>query len=315
MSALAVDAVTDNACPARKTSVSGNETANGSGNFPPSVSHNAYVTLAGFALTWARDGWVSCSICGGKSYKQHCVTCHQQPEYRTSAHNGEDYPKQADHDSCYACGRCQAPGYRGSYCSSTCRVRAHNYYHHTTAGQVKLAEQKARSEAFMARLGTVPEPNRRVGLSASLGETCGQCGTNFAAGETAYLSTRNWNGGHRRNVRCFACAKPGEARPGVWRGPLPCRGCQRPIVYISRIEPHYRRREAGGSWIACSTRCTRRAYNQKPSQEREPLDCVVCHERIDTRRRDARYCSPACRQKAYRGRKPDSASGLIGASE
>ncbi len=33
---------------------------------------------------------------------------------------------------------------------------------------------------------------------------------------------------------------------------------------------------------------------------REPVDCATCGERFDRGRRDSRYCSPACRQRAYR---------------
>jgi hypothetical protein len=35
---------------------------------------------------------------------------------------------------------------------------------------------------------------------------------------------------------------------------------------------------------------------------RRSVKCLVCERRFTPARRDARYCSPACRQRAHRGR-------------
>jgi hypothetical protein len=39
------------------------------------------------------------------------------------------------------------------------------------------------------------------------------------------------------------------------------------------------------------------------AESRNGLTCEVCGEVLDVARKDARYCSPACRQKAYRARR------------
>jgi len=297
VSALQVGSVTDNASPVGRLPVTRNA---------PRVEHGAYVTLAGLALDW-NGGWVSCSICGGKSHWRHCATCHQQAEYVVSDHNGQTYPKSADHGSCFACGRCMPPRARGRYCSTTCRVRAHNYYHHTIAGQASLAELKLRSAAFWEASkrmfgGASPEW-RRSQEAKHYGKTCGACGDDLADGEPIFL--------RRDGPVCRTCCPDPDAveRWGTrrWDGPLACDGCSRPVYFRGDRQ---RYRLVNGhlvAWAVCSTRCYQdvkhREAKVRKAAEREPINCAECGERVDARRRDARYCSNACRMVAYRDRK------------
>lgn len=55
-------------------------------------------------------------------------------------------------------------------------------------------------------------------------------------------------------------------------------------------------------FTACSRRCVT-AVRRGRGRESEPLICNGCGEVIDAARSDARYCSSACRQKAYRARR------------
>jgi hypothetical protein len=83
---------------------------------------------------------------------------------------------------------------------------------------------------------------------------------------------------------------------GCWR---PCDVCGRP-TQISGSRTQLRRR-----WF-CSIRCERRYHMRERDQARAEArlkDCEVCGERFEATRQDAAYCSPACRQKAYRRRK------------
>jgi hypothetical protein len=102
----------------------------------------------------------------------------------------------------------------------------------------------------------------------------------------------------------------------AWRPAKPCEGCGRCVMDHIHNRPRYRR--LGHNWYAtgkyeaaqvrvvCCERCRRAVSARERSEkraEREPIDCSVCGERVDTRRRDTRYCSGACRQQAYRARK------------
>jgi hypothetical protein len=294
MTTSAAGTVTDNAYPSRCLP----------------VSRNAYQTLAGFALDF-RDGWVHCSVCDGKSHWQHCLTCHQQPEYEVSRHNGKTYVKNADHGSCFGCGACLPARVRHGriYCSTTCRVRAHNFYHGTATGRAKLAEYERNRDAFaeaaINTFGRVSEERIRQRKAKHYGKTCGKCGDDLADGEPVWRQRRSGV------PTCRACCPDPDVREvwgtARWLGPLPCDGCSRPVYFRGNDTQRYRR-EAGRfvRWVVCSTRCYQdvkhREQKAKRAADREPIDCGVCGERIDARRRDTSFCSSACRQKAYRTR-------------
>lgn len=55
----------------------------------------------------------------------------------------------------------------------------------------------------------------------------------------------------------------------------------------------------------CSDECGQRtrAERRDRTRDRESRRCVVCGDPFTPPRADGRYCSPACRQKAYRRRK------------
>jgi hypothetical protein len=74
-----------------------------------------------------------------------------------------------------------------------------------------------------------------------------------------------------------------------------CHHCNRP-VFVNRRK--------GRRYIVCSDRCREAVYNanarrwhRRPVQKRP---CAVCGELFTPKRADALYCSPACKQKAYR---------------
>jgi hypothetical protein len=56
---------------------------------------------------------------------------------------------------------------------------------------------------------------------------------------------------------------------------------------------------------ACSENCRRAHYAAVRRAKRKPpaRNCEVCEEQFEPKRSDARYCSNACRQDAYRTRK------------
>jgi hypothetical protein len=84
---------------------------------------------------------------------------------------------------------------------------------------------------------------------------------------------------------CPSCLRSNEDDP-LQHDPVPCIGCSRPLD------------TAGGQYRPyCSDRC--RQVARRNSQPREK-HCQLCERTFTPPRRDAKYCSPACKQQAYR---------------
>jgi hypothetical protein len=299
MTTLLAKSVTANTSLARCATVSRHddepETANAVPETWPVVIRNAYQTLAGFVLEGDREGWVSCAACGGKSYQRHCLTHHQQPEYRDFEYNGEPHRRPVP------------TGVDRYMCSSTCRVRAFNFYHHTPQGMARKAEEDQRRAEWMEALtkawgGGVSDERKRAREAISQGHICGRCGAQLVDGAPVYR--QSVHGEH--TVVCEACRW--QEVWIRWRGPLPCQGCDRPVfVKAAQVRYGYGREGRYGPKTTCSRRCGQdAAYRRQKARraaDREPIDCPACHERFEPARADARYCSPKCRQVAYRARR------------
>jgi hypothetical protein len=79
-----------------------------------------------------------------------------------------------------------------------------------------------------------------------------------------------------------------------------CCECKRPV---------WKRPRAGNPRVFCTTDCSNRFYSRMALRKRnsgfnsQVSTCNACGGAIPANRRgDVRYCSPACRQKAYRQR-------------
>jgi hypothetical protein len=70
-----------------------------------------------------------------------------------------------------------------------------------------------------------------------------------------------------------------------------CRACGRELIACK----HWRQ------WV-CSDACRMRVRRAKRRTAKPRQSCTVCGKRFAARRSDARTCSPACRQRAYRDR-------------
>jgi hypothetical protein len=101
---------------------------------------------------------------------------------------------------------------------------------------------------------------------------------------------------------CTACAEKWLAdrqgwRPTSFRPPVPCAGCGR-AVHLAHDWVRRRR-------IVCSERYRAIAHNAARRQQRQAArqrTCAPCGSRFTPRRRDGRFCSTACRMRAYRWR-------------
>lgn len=141
-----------------------------------------------------------------------------------------------------------------------------------------------------------PKIRRRAILTALL---CGRCGRDIAPKEPVH---------RRRMVSCSDCVI-------IQRNPEPCDSCGRPtwdershpvVPVFDEIIGSYRRRRF------CCERCQNGFYRRRRRRriaEKRRADgskqCQECHDTLDGQRADARYCSSACRQRAYRSRLAD----------
>ena len=118
---------------------------------------------------------------------------------------------------------------------------------------------------------------------------CGSCGRDLAAGEPVWRLR-----GRRRWLQpicadCRWCYAP-------WSGPC---------GYCGRTVHELRYRAMRFCSTACSDRYTADFRRERRAAARAGRRCEQCAELLDAGRVDARYCSSACRQKAYRQRKAD----------
>jgi len=128
------------------------------------------------------------------------------------------------------------------------------------------------------------------------GETCGRCGKAWAAPLPVWKArVRVYRTNFVTNV-CEACR---PKRWDWWRGEwfdTVCRGCGRTVHSWRRmrgIPVHVTR--------YCSKLCLCRAQADRRRKDAQPQRCA-CGEMFTPTRSDARHCSNACRQAAYRKR-------------
>lgn len=138
--------------------------------------------------------------------------------------------------------------------------------------------------------------------------TCRECKVEIPYWECANLHVSDTPWGSTvatRRVFCDDCAmssrwtwewrkRGGERRlPGEWKK---CPVCGRRVRFL---DFRWRRRH-----YLCSTECGK-GFDPRPRKNptRSELECDGCGQTFSAIRSDARYCSSACRQRAYRQRR------------
>jgi len=120
--------------------------------------------------------------------------------------------------------------------------------------------------------------------------TCGHCGRALAASEPVWwIRAHGSHSGNALTVTCAACA------PDWWKARSrqgACETCGRAVGMARRWSHH----------VFCSARCRWRWGNARHAAPRVTVTCAVCGRAFVPPRRDAKACSPACRQRAYRQR-------------
>jgi hypothetical protein len=187
--------------------------------------------------------------------------------------------------------------------------------------QVDTGEQTDERQEDQRRCAPVcPECHAGAACSAYLHQPflCERCCS--YGGEWVYDLSGSWF--HRR----WSCREAGPAHrnlycekchPRQWVTGR-CPGCERTVMVRGHGNRHWR---YSNEWEAspdrhaeqlvfCSVRCRSRidraaAATRRAEQRAEgaPYLCAGCSEVLDGHRADTRYCSPACRQRAYRRRK------------
>ena len=142
----------------------------------------------------------------------------------------------------------------------------------------------------------------------------------------------------RHDDHCFECARPiGADEPiafwtisrttffGNWSHPLEsfCMDCAQPVIDSSRrgflefscesckrIIRYQRRGLFARHTRYCSRKCRVAGQNKRQREDRrearKPLRCSCCGKTFTPSRKGRRYCSVACKQRAYRSRHNDT---------
>jgi hypothetical protein len=135
---------------------------------------------------------------------------------------------------------------------------------------------------------------------------CDHCHLPIPDSKPIYRVVGSW-GSYGRGFRGSMCGRCCEETHLLehrhWHAALPCIHCGRPVFYEARRDrPRY--------YVVCGKKCQRAAYaaraadrsRQRRRQREQQHACAQCGVRFEPKRGDARYCSSACRQAAYRQR-------------
>lgn len=270
----------------------------------------------------------------------HCTTCHEDG-HRACTVCGACLPDghRWDRHHCSSTCRVRAKAEREREAAERATWEAE--HPEEAAKKREELESLAASIGSLAASvgGLTPEQLEHRKRNAELKATadrCVKCDRPFAAGETIYrraeLSAINEgpvlpycaadrcgqsDGRHNADApegRYYpACRCPGEDGDRKWLKPEPCAYCDRPVANDRETANPWRFTRDWQGWdeerpptprTFCSENC-RRAFQRAKARAKRGTperDCEGCGERFTPTRSDARYCSPACKQRAYRGR-------------
>jgi hypothetical protein len=155
------------------------------------------------------------------------------------------------------------------------------------------------------------------------GEVCGRCFGRLEPGEAVFVLpwAAYWVerlGRYVENLigaRCANCGAPFGLRRvygDVWTDGYGIRYyLERPCVTCGR--PVFRDRAYVRKYVACCDGCRKANHNRvrrerRRARARDGKACDVCGESFTATRADAKTCSSACKQKAYRRRRKEVAA-------
>jgi hypothetical protein len=146
---------------------------------------------------------------------------------------------------------------------------------------------------------------------------CGKCGKPIASGEAVwrFRVTRNsWLGGYNHNLAacCQACAE--NDWHSKYLKPKQCSGCGR--IVNSELQLQWSAKDYGylTKPVTCCEACGHKVrlakQRRKRTDTRGTRECQECGETFEPARTNSRFCSAACKQRAYRKRVTDDATVL-----
>jgi hypothetical protein len=152
-------------------------------------------------------------------------------------------------------------------------------------------------------------PRDQVYAAAETGQHCGQCGAPLAPDAPVWRTHCTLGpaplGGRISAILALVCV---ECRPG-WNAAetvaTACAVCRRTVNHRQRNAP-WRQRPDRPLSAYCSERCRWGAANRRrrdTTAAQRQRTCATCGQPFTPPRADGRYCSHACRQRAYRQRR------------
>jgi hypothetical protein len=153
-------------------------------------------------------------------------------------------------------------------------------------------------------------------------DVCGDCGRALAPDDPVWTGWTTAAGARWSHPVCSACQPRyvAMAMKIYWYRPTPCEWCGRAVAFLvpparvrALVPGWYERGRVGGvidvaprhRRAFCSSYCRSREASSQRVRARlraQQRLCEVCGASFVGTRADARSCSPACRQKAYRQR-------------
>jgi len=152
-------------------------------------------------------------------------------------------------------------------------------------------------------------------------DVCGDCGRALAPDEPVWTGFTTATGTRWVHPVCDRCQPRYATRPlpCYWYTPAPCEWCGRAVAFlvpfsrVRRLVPYWWRPDADRAVnvaprhrrVFCSTYCRQRdASSQRVAARARARQraCQTCSVAFTAARSDGRYCSQACRQRAYRQR-------------
>lgn len=159
----------------------------------------------------------------------------------------------------------------------------------------------SRLEAMLSK----PEPaecaRRALQHRSSRGECCAQCAKDFDASEPIYRSRTYVGPGFLGGTRTWILSFCDVCRPAERYRHGNCAICSRDVH--NPCDVLYRRH------IHCSERCMRAYYARLQRDQRKAARQRICEQCRSEfiGRRDSKFCTAACKQRAYRKRMAEAA--------
>ena len=165
-----------------------------------------------------------------------------------------------------------------------------------TRNAVEEALERVREAFHFPKPDAATIARRERHSGSGKGLLCYDCGHEYLPGETVYYGrVRGWgfcSHTYQKVSYCESC------KPSLWNTEYgSCDTCQRTVYYPYRnIDRHH---------VFCSQLCSSRYWNKVQRHKRlesRQKECKGCEKAFTAPRSDTKFCSAACKQKAYRVR-------------